>query len=582
MITKTVSKSIKSFQYNQNYPPQAFSLSYFSYLCSVNQRYHISLIFFTLLLTACIGGNRVSDALQTADKLIFVAPDSAVAMLDSLDLDHASRAQRALHALLLTKAREKANITVTDDSLIAIAADYYRGHGDSLEVQSRFYHGVILGYRDDYPRALLSLIQAADLADAIGDDFYRAMACREQVGVYTKLYEFDRAARLGEEAVRAFNRAGRPLHAAWERVFIPQSLLYSGNVDAACDSIAVLATDSLIHSDWYLHNKFLSIATNVYFEKHDYEQSESYFDTYIEEGEPSSKLLSQMATLKLKTGQQSEALELIDRSFATAKTHSDTIGAQISLTEYLEFNEEFKEAYYLLRSTQNDLLPRLNTLITHPFTAYISDVYRTQNNENKIKRKAAEQQALAWAFIALLSVILLIFIIYLYRKNLRQKALENQILLSDLDRLKAEIIDLQSKDAAKHQENSDNKLPGYILNDICEARYTLLPSDEHYKKFGKQIVDFIDTINSTEVMEDLERLVNLINNNLMARFRQQLPTLPNNYYKVAVLTFAGFSNYSIICITKLKDGSYRNIRSKIRSAIKTSNCEDCDLFLSHF
>ena len=142
-------------------------------------------------MTACVGDNRVNETLQTADRLIFVAQDSAVIMLDNLDLDHASRAQRARHALLLTKAREKANITVTDDSLIAIAADYYRGCGDSLEVQSLFYHGVILGYRDDYPRALLSLIQAADLADAIGDDFYRAMACREQVGVYTKLYEFD-------------------------------------------------------------------------------------------------------------------------------------------------------------------------------------------------------------------------------------------------------------------------------------------------------------------------------------------------------------------------------------------------------
>ncbi|MDE6239104.1 MAG: DUF1573 domain-containing protein [Muribaculaceae bacterium] len=101
MITKTVSKSIKSFQYNQNYPPQAFSLSYFSYLCSVNQRYHISLIFFTLLLTACIGGNRVSEALQTADKLIFVAPDSAVIMLDSI---HA-------HQLGLINAHE----TITKD-----------------------------------------------------------------------------------------------------------------------------------------------------------------------------------------------------------------------------------------------------------------------------------------------------------------------------------------------------------------------------------------------------------------------------------------------------------------------------------
>ncbi|MDE6238935.1 MAG: hypothetical protein K2M54_02990, partial [Muribaculaceae bacterium] len=335
----------------------------------MNRRFHTAVISLILLMTACVGDNRVNETLQTADRLIFVAPDSAVIMLDSLDLDHASRAQRARHALLLTKAREKANITVTDDSLIAIAADYYRGHGDSLEVQSLFYHGVILGYRDDYPRALLSLIQAADLADAIGDDFYRAMACREQVGVYTKLYEFDRAARLGEEAVRAFNRAGRPLHAAWERVFIPQSLLYSGNINAACDSIAVLATDSLIQSDPHLRQEFLHIATNVYFEKHDFEQSESYFDAYIDEGDaPSSKMLSQMAELVLAKGDITKAKHYYDLAIAAHLSASDSLAALAVLSQIYEAEGDFKNAHLLNIAVQNAATHSTNVLITHPYT----------------------------------------------------------------------------------------------------------------------------------------------------------------------------------------------------------------------
>ncbi len=198
---------------------------------------YLSLIFIALTLVllaaSCGSDKRIDDALQSADRLIFVAPDSAVAALDGLDLSAASRAQRARRALLLTKAREKANIVTTDDSLIKIAADYYRGRGDSLEVQSLFYRGVILGYRGDYSESLISLMEAADRAKAIDDYFYLAMAYREQVAVYTKLLEFDRAARLGEKAVEAFNRANRPLHAAWERVLIPQSLSYSGKKSEA-------------------------------------------------------------------------------------------------------------------------------------------------------------------------------------------------------------------------------------------------------------------------------------------------------------------------------------------------------------
>lgn len=109
-------------------PHRSSPLLNFSFLCIVKYLSFIVIALSLLLLAASCGSDkRVDDALQAADELIFVAPDSALIMLDSLNLTDASHAQRARHALLLTKAREKANIVISDDSLINIAVDYYRG-----------------------------------------------------------------------------------------------------------------------------------------------------------------------------------------------------------------------------------------------------------------------------------------------------------------------------------------------------------------------------------------------------------------------------------------------------------------------
>ena len=548
----------------------------------MNQRYHISLIFFTLLLTACIGGNRVSEALQTADRLIFVAPDSAVIMLDSVDLSSASRAQRARHALLLTKAREKANITVTDDSLIAIAADYYRGQGDSLEVQSLFYHGVILGYRDDYPRALLSLIQAADLAAATGDDFYLAMACREQVGVYTKLYEFDRAARLGEEAVRAFNRAGRPLHAAWERVLIPQSLLYSGNVDAACDSIAILATDSLIHSDWHLHNKFLSIATNVYFKKHDYEQSEHYFSELIASGDvPSSKMLSQIAELHLAKGDIAEARHFYDLAIAAHLSASDSLATLAVLSQIYETEGDFKNAHLLNIAVQNNATHSTNDLITHPYTALLNDYFHSEVSRQSLLLDEASLRTIIWSLIAVILSAAIIALILTHRRALRRRDLERNTLINDLGRLESQISLLNQQ--LTNQPAGRKSAAITLLNAICEARNFMLSGDEGQRRFVNSISSTIASLSSDETLADIEDFVNANSRNLMAKFREQLPGLTDKQYRIALLTFFGLSPSSISAIMQYSSSSaVRNIRARIRKAIQEHPSPDSGLFLSYF
>ncbi|MDE6371850.1 MAG: hypothetical protein K2K92_10235, partial [Duncaniella sp.] len=96
-------------------------------------------ILLSLLLNACQYNSRVQTVLDSADQLVFTEPGSAVTILDCLDISSASTAQRARHALLLTKAHTKAHIDFTNDTLIYIASEYSQGRGDSLEVQSLYY-----------------------------------------------------------------------------------------------------------------------------------------------------------------------------------------------------------------------------------------------------------------------------------------------------------------------------------------------------------------------------------------------------------------------------------------------------------
>ena len=297
-------------------------------------------------MASCGGDRRVDTVLTSVDSLVFTAPDSAVRLLDSLTLDCASSAQLDRHALLTAKAREKAGIIVRDDTpdsmlsrsidALGVAADHFRGRGDSLEVQTLFYRGVLLGYRGDYSEALVSLMEAADRAAETGDNFYRAMSYREQVKVYTYLYAYDQALRLSQEAVEAFTLAGRPLHAAWEKVFLPQSLAYIGMVDEARNMIDHLATDSIVVSNKALRKELYDIAINVCLKCNDPASAEKYFEAYSAEGGmASSKQLSSMVSLKLRQGDTAGSLHYYNLAIAACQDAVDSAAADWALVDLL-------------------------------------------------------------------------------------------------------------------------------------------------------------------------------------------------------------------------------------------------------
>ena len=101
----------------------------------------LSNIIFILILSICVGScmhnSDVRRLLDDAEGDLEMHPDSAFVALDSLDRRQLNTPElRARHALLYSIALEKCGISMTNDSIINIAVDYYNNKGDQQNIET--------------------------------------------------------------------------------------------------------------------------------------------------------------------------------------------------------------------------------------------------------------------------------------------------------------------------------------------------------------------------------------------------------------------------------------------------------------
>ncbi len=133
---------------------------------------HVLPILLLLLLTACGRHGEVSRTLSRADSLINVAPDSAVALLERMDVEGMRRSDRMLHDLLWGKAMTRAGNLLTDDSLGLALVKYFDRWYRPANQRMMAHYVLGMAYRDmgSAPRALEHFQRAAVVADTTSAD----------------------------------------------------------------------------------------------------------------------------------------------------------------------------------------------------------------------------------------------------------------------------------------------------------------------------------------------------------------------------------------------------------------------------
>ena len=136
------------------------------------KRYFIPLVSVVLLLSAC-AESEVEKQLWDVESYIMERPDSALAVLESMDPSLLKTEEdKAHHALLHAMALDKNFIDVADDSLAHIAVDYYSEHGpEKYHARSLYYLGLAYYYQEEYNKAIVEFTKAEKVAESV-DSLY--------------------------------------------------------------------------------------------------------------------------------------------------------------------------------------------------------------------------------------------------------------------------------------------------------------------------------------------------------------------------------------------------------------------------
>lgn len=161
-----------------------------------------------VLLLACTRHSATDERLSSVEAMMHDHPDSALAILEKFPHDSLfTDEQRALHALLLTQARDKNYYYETTDSMISIALSYYGDSNDDYhKMLAFFYMGCIKFYCNDLSLSIINYTEAEKIAQKINDWFYLGMIYQGMSYVYSNVYNSTEQLSYAELSYDAFKK----------------------------------------------------------------------------------------------------------------------------------------------------------------------------------------------------------------------------------------------------------------------------------------------------------------------------------------------------------------------------------------
>ncbi len=188
-------------------------------------------------------GRRAVDLMDRADALLDDRPDSAEVLLEQINPDRfLCPGRRARYTVLATTARERTTMDpkVSEeerrDTLLRAALEWYELHPNRRPkdyMRALYYYGYRQYRLKDYSTAIYYLTRAQEWAEKLDNPFYSGMAFREIGSAYLLSFNYPEAIENEKKAIAAFEKAGKPLHAADAKEAMARAYYSSGDFTQA-------------------------------------------------------------------------------------------------------------------------------------------------------------------------------------------------------------------------------------------------------------------------------------------------------------------------------------------------------------
>ena len=529
----------------------------------------LPIIFLIALLSFLFDSCRhdADSRLTAAEALMDERPDSALIILDSIDpAGLCGDENRALYAMLLTMARDKNNLDPTDDSLISIAADYYRTHDDPLRnAISSYYQGRVYYLRDSMPAALVSYMRAKDIAERNDLYFWASMGCRGVSEVYQNLGNYGSQLTYARKQKDYIFRDGK------------QPYLNYALPDYACALQNTFHIDSaLLVYDQALDSAYSSGDSNLYYmtirsksqyllgmEK--YDEAYPLLQTIWQAGVALPMDSANLAWCLASMGRVQEAINMLDTVKGDGRPVEYTIKAR-----YFKDNGDYKNAYIELERLDSVISHTYQASMSHNMSDHLEAYYDISRQLDQAKVKDARMKLWLLLIGSTVLIILLVGIgVYLYKKNKRK--MEMELLLADQTRQElierhAKILTSINQDLESAEEESRRH-----LSEVSDLRISLDQTQCERDRFSSLLQSLRNAENT--LLEDLGRIINTDDRRSMLTNRKLTEAI-NQF----VHTYSGKED-EVTALEEYADILHSNIMTDLRREVPEMNETDRRLFL---
>ena len=597
-------------------------------------KYCIFLLLILVALISCNDPKPVTETLHRAEALMNEYPDSAWTLLNTISPDEMEQNRnRALYALLYTQAQDKTYRDETNDSLISVAVDYYCDTDDvRRKFLSYYYKGRVHFNTKDYLGATTCYMEAEQLADEVRDDYLVGLLYAELGRIYNIYYDYPKSLEAYQKAAECYERAGKIRHRNYmllnqsdvcrnlnrydESEWLLRMVLEAGK-RGKDDDLVALCLGSLVMS---------CVEQNRIVEAKDfYEELKLLVDK--DYGSPS--FMGSLAQIYLLKNEYASALALIERGWACAEERVDSVNLYISSSALLAKQGKNDLAYQeLLKGVTLQNKEAKQTLQQPVLTAqrdYLSEKLEFEAYKLRMEKR------LRFLYILLFSLAIVMVVYVLSRKLKKEKEkarktideLNHEMLQRDKEsrhKIASLLEELQNKDesasasilclrselqkqeegyhryikeAEELQHRLEDKLTEktVLMADLFKNWFASMSKmllvlllngkdDTKNKKLRKEVTIWQEKYYAgNKAYREVERLVNLYNDDAMLHFRQEMKSKEEADYRRVCYFFAGFSIHLIAILMEETEDSIYQKRHRLRKYLEASDLLHKDLYL---
>ena len=547
------------------------------------------ILILTLTVVACDSHSKHWDTIKEIDSYISEHPDSALVVLENIDVSELSgKEERAKHALLLSMAMDKNYIYKTDFKVLQPAIDYYEDSGTTTDkFQTYYLQGRIYQNQGNETEAMILYAQAKELLSGIDAPFLVGQLHTEIGNIYRSNYDYAKSLEAYQTAYDLYVKAGLESHAAYTLLDIGLSYW---NLEDNAKGIEYI--NEALQIAIKLHDEYLEMICyqNIVFLCDDIDAVgrcgsvvEALVNRYNIEKFGSGSLVA-IASYYAEVEEYDRMAEFIGRAWSNTTNAKDSINVYLTQADILKRTGKPEEALQYFEAGVKLQNREVRSSLKQPIETTQKEYFQQQAEYNAYRLKKDRELYITLGIIALLALIVVAMYI---RHRMLSKDLEISKYMVLSSELQSAIRDREDRLSAisehiSSQEEAHNTLVSDMhrqIAELFEKQYELLDklSNTYYETQGvskekesifKQVKSEIDKFATDKrSIAQLEKIVNTYKRNVIGLVRSEIPNISERDITLLCYIYAGFSAKSISIFIGETTSNILTRKSRLRSKI---------------